>query len=61
MRASLELQAVAASAADNGIDCAVICTDHHAFNYEAIAKSFPVVVDTRNAMKGITADNVFRL
>ena len=57
----LDLKAVPGSAAGNGIDCAVICTDHRAFNYEAIAKAFPLVVDTRNAMKGITADNVFRL
>jgi len=55
------LEAVAGSAAGSGIDCAVICTDHRAFNYEAIAKAFPVVVDTRNAMKGITAGNIFRL
>jgi UDP-N-acetyl-D-glucosamine dehydrogenase len=57
----LELEAVPGSAAGPGIDCAVICTDHRAFDYEAIARAFPVVVDTRNAMKGITADNVFRL
>ena len=57
----LDLEAVPGSAAGRNIDCAVICTDHRAFNYEAIAKAFPVVVDTRNAMKGITADNVFRL
>ena len=42
------------------IDCAVICTDHTAFDYAAIAKRFPLVVDTRNALKGIQADNIFR-
>ena len=57
----VDLEALPESAVGHGIDCAVICTDHRAFNYAAIAKRFPVVVDTRNALKGITADNVFRL
>jgi UDP-N-acetyl-D-mannosaminuronate dehydrogenase len=45
----------------NGIDCAVVCTDHHAFDYPSMAARFPLVVDTRNALKGIDAANVFRL
>ena len=32
-------------------DCAVICTDHAAFNYDALVKSGVVIVDTRNALK----------
>ena len=47
--------------ADNGIDCAVICTNHTVFEYAEMPKRFPLVVDTRNALKGIAADNVFRL
>ena len=46
---------------ERGIDCAVICTNHSVFDYPSIAKRFPLVVDTRNALKGVTADNVFRL
>jgi UDP-N-acetyl-D-glucosamine dehydrogenase len=57
----LDLAAVAESAAGPGIDCAVICTDHRAFDYQRIAKTFPLVVDTRNALKGIDSPNVFRL
>ncbi len=45
----------------NGVDCAVICTNHGAFDYNAIPRRYPLVVDTRNALKGIPADNVFRL
>jgi UDP-N-acetyl-D-glucosamine dehydrogenase len=47
--------------AANGIDCAVICTNHTVFKYAEMPKRFPLVVDTRNALKGIAADNVFRL
>jgi UDP-N-acetyl-D-glucosamine dehydrogenase len=43
------------------IDCAVICTDHGVFDYAAMPKRFPVVVDTRNALKGHEAKNIFRL
>jgi UDP-N-acetyl-D-glucosamine dehydrogenase len=50
-----------ASAASEDIDCAVICTNHSIFNYGEMPKRFPLVVDTRNALKNIQADNVFRL
>ena len=48
-------------AASDDIDCAVICTNHSAFNYGEMPKRFPLVVDTRNALKNIHAENVFRL
>src|SRR5687767_3414457 len=54
------LQSVAEDEVD-GIDCAVICTDHRAFNYATMPKRFPLVVDTRNALKGNDAPNIFRL
>jgi UDP-N-acetyl-D-mannosaminuronate dehydrogenase len=50
-----------ADAAGDDIDCAVICTNHSAFNYGEMPKRFPLVVDTRNALKNIHAENVFRL
>jgi UDP-N-acetyl-D-glucosamine dehydrogenase len=34
-------------------DCAVIITDHSAFDYEQIVASSRAVVDTRNATKGV--------
>ena len=50
-----------ADAASNDIDCAVICTNHSLFNYGEMPKRFPLVVDTRNALKNVHAENVFRL
>jgi UDP-N-acetyl-D-glucosamine dehydrogenase len=42
-------------------DCAVICTDHTAFDYQRIAVSLALVVDTRNALKGLNAPSIFRV
>jgi UDP-N-acetyl-D-glucosamine dehydrogenase len=44
-----------------GCDCAVIVTDHRAFDYPAIAQRFPLIVDTRNALKGFRGPTVFPL
>jgi UDP-N-acetyl-D-glucosamine dehydrogenase len=41
-------------------DCAVITTDHSAFDYPRIA-ALPLVVDTRNALKGYSGANIMRL
>jgi UDP-N-acetyl-D-glucosamine dehydrogenase len=57
----LSMKSVPESEAGNGIDCAVICTNHKVFNYAAMPKKFPLVVDTRNALKNVDAENVFRL
>jgi UDP-N-acetyl-D-glucosamine dehydrogenase len=43
------------------VDCVVICTNHKVFDYQAMVKRFPLIVDTRNALKGIEAPNIFRL
>ena len=48
-------------ALDAGIDCAVITTHHPGIDYEQIARRVPAVVDTRNALKEVKADHVFRL
>ena len=45
----------------DGIDCAVITTDHSQVDYAEVARCVPVVVDTRNALKRSKADHVFRL
>jgi UDP-N-acetyl-D-glucosamine dehydrogenase len=42
-------------------DCAVILTAHSGVAYDQIAKHARLVVDTRNALKGIAAGNVVRL
>lgn len=47
--------------AHTGKDCALIVTDHTVFNYAAIADRFPIVVDTRNALKGRCGAHIFGL
>jgi UDP-N-acetyl-D-glucosamine dehydrogenase len=60
--AGMSLKSVAeGDVAGDGIDCAVICTNHSTFNYREMPKRFPLVVDTRNALKNIQDENVFRL
>ncbi len=41
-------------------DCGVISTDHRAFDYARIA-GLPLLVDTRNALKGFAPPSIFRL
>src|SRR5258706_7186315 len=57
----LSLTSVPERDAAKGIDCAVICTNHARFTYADIPTRFPLVVDTRNALKGMTDENIFRL
>jgi len=42
-------------------DCAVICTDHSAFDYDALVDSGTLIVDTRNALKRRQDATIFRL
>lgn len=59
---TIQLDAVTLDAAlTNGIDCAVITTDHQRFDFGDIARRAPVIVDTRNALKGHVGDHIFRL
>jgi UDP-N-acetyl-D-glucosamine dehydrogenase len=44
----------------NGYDCAVVTTDHRLFDYGRIG-AMPLVVDTRNAVKGANAGTIVRL
>jgi UDP-N-acetyl-D-glucosamine dehydrogenase len=41
-------------------DCVVIATDHSQYDYEAIVAASQLVVDTRNATRGIVASNIVR-
>ena len=43
------------------VDCAVITTDHTAFDYARLAGSLPLIVDTRNALKEFRSKAVFAL
>jgi UDP-N-acetyl-D-glucosamine dehydrogenase len=58
--AHFDLRSIEESAVD-GVDCAVICTNHSTFDYASMPARYPIIVDTRNALKGVKADNVFRL
>ena len=57
---AVSLQSIAEDRVD-GVDCAVIATDHKVFNYSAMPDRYPLIVDTRNALKGNAAKNIFRL
>jgi UDP-N-acetyl-D-glucosamine dehydrogenase len=41
-------------------DAVVIVTDHSAYDYKAIVAESQLVIDTRNATKGIQSDNILR-
>lgn len=56
----IDLKAVPETKASSA-DCVVIVTDHKCFNYESLAKSAKLIVDTRNALKGVTSDKIVRL
>ncbi len=42
-------------------DCAAIITDHSAFDYPRIAEEASLIVDTRNALRGINSPKIVRL
>jgi UDP-N-acetyl-D-glucosamine dehydrogenase len=42
-------------------DCAVICTDHTSFDYDALVSSDTLLVDTRNALRNRQSPRIFRL
>ena len=44
-----------------GADCAVIVTDHSTFDYGALVDRAPLIVDTRNALKGMVSPKIVRL
>jgi UDP-N-acetyl-D-glucosamine dehydrogenase len=41
-------------------DCVLIVTDHSDYDYQEIVRSSQLVVDSRNATKGITSDKIVR-
>jgi UDP-N-acetyl-D-glucosamine dehydrogenase len=42
-------------------DCVVIITDHKAFDYPQLVEKSPLIVDTRNALKGVSSSKIVRL
>jgi UDP-N-acetyl-D-glucosamine dehydrogenase len=55
-----DLKAAPESAAADA-DCVVIVTDHSAFDYPALSKNASLIVDTRNALKGVSSPKIVRL
>jgi len=42
-------------------DCVVIVTDHDGADYARLAETASLIVDTRNALKGVGGDHIVRL
>ena len=43
------------------VDCVVVLTDHREFDYAHIADTAPLIVDTRNAFRGLQGAHIVRL
>jgi UDP-N-acetyl-D-glucosamine dehydrogenase len=43
------------------VDCAIICTNHSSFDSDDMVARFPLIVDTRNALRGHSRPSIFRL
>ncbi len=56
----VELTALPEEAA-GAADCVVIVTDHSAFDYRALVERARLIVDTRNALKGVVSEKIVRL
>jgi len=61
LRLEGEIMHTTSADAVSGADCVVIVTDHSCFDYQALLRDAPLIVDTRNALKGVKSDKVFRL
>ena len=42
-------------------DCVVIVTDHSRVDYALLVKAAPLIIDTRNVLKGFSSDKIVRL
>jgi len=62
---ALQLEGEQLKSEDAGLaaqaDCTVVVTDHSTFDYAKIAQQAKPIVDTRNALKGITSEKIVRL
>jgi UDP-N-acetyl-D-glucosamine dehydrogenase len=56
-----ELTSVPVHEGVEAADCTVIVTNHAAFDYADVVKTARVLVDTRNALKSFSSDNIVRL
>ncbi|MCX6925723.1 MAG: nucleotide sugar dehydrogenase [Verrucomicrobia bacterium] len=56
----LELESLPETAAAEA-DCVVIITDHRSFDYAGLVERSRLIVDTRNALKGVNSTKIVRL
>jgi UDP-N-acetyl-D-glucosamine dehydrogenase len=45
----------------SSVDCVIIATDHTAVDYAMVVATAPLVIDTRNVLRGYRSSNVVRL
>jgi UDP-N-acetyl-D-glucosamine dehydrogenase len=57
----IDLSATEAAAGATAADCVVIVTDHKGFDYAGLVRTARLIVDTRNALKGIASEKIVRL
>jgi len=57
----LDMQAQDPVAMAEAADCVVIATDHTTVDYAVVLEKAKLIVDTRNALKGIRSDKIVRL
>jgi UDP-N-acetyl-D-glucosamine dehydrogenase len=56
-----DLEAIPVEAGCRAADCVVVVTDHKDFDYPAVLEMSKLIVDTRNAMKGLKSEKIVRL
>ena len=56
-----DLSSQDAMASANKADCCVIITDHTTFDYKGLVDSASLIVDTRNALRGVDSEKIVRL
>jgi UDP-N-acetyl-D-glucosamine dehydrogenase len=44
----------------DGYDCVLIVTDHSSYDYAHIVEEAQLVVDTRNATRGLVSEKILR-
>jgi UDP-N-acetyl-D-glucosamine dehydrogenase len=57
----ISMEAIEPDEGTAAADCVVIVTDHKKFDPKGLVRSAQLIVDTRNALKGIDSPNIVRL
>ncbi|MEP6961080.1 MAG: nucleotide sugar dehydrogenase [Acidobacteriota bacterium] len=57
----IKMEGIDVTAGVKAADCVVIITDHKKFDYPAMVRDAKLIVDTRNALKGVESANIVRL